>query len=498
MLTEVEIRAAGMAVSQFGVDPIDVERVTQMVLDGRARGEAVTFFSLLENEGLLETDQVHDLRFGLDQTRIDPLAVPPPGDVDLSKLKRLGDYRILRLLGEGGMSAVFLAFHETEHRQVALKVLSSEMARQQSTLDRFLREGKSGALLNHPNIVRNLSYGKDRITGLHFIVLEYVAGDTAQSILERQGRLKVGDAFHIILDIARGLEYAHSRKIIHRDIKPANILVAETGLSKLSDLGLAKNLDEVSNLTQTKQGFGTPYYMPYEQALNAKSADVRSDIYALGATLYHLVTGEVPFSGSNAMEVVEKKENGFFPPAGAIVSTIPEAVDRILIRMMARKPEDRYQTASEVIVDLQRTNLAAPMLSFVSSDKALRDPHIRQRMMSATETTLADLNQSPPKTDPEDRWFVRYRKEDGRWAKVKLSRKEIVRRWQKGRFGNDAGVSGVASGPFLPLREVFAEIGPKGPKREEPVATPDRQLRRVAIASLVAIAIAVSIWLAIR
>jgi serine/threonine protein kinase len=497
MLTEVEIRAVGLAVSQFGIDPIDVERLTQMVLDGRSRGEDLTIFTLLEDEGLLGSQQVHDLRFGLDQTRIDPLATPPPGDVDLRKLKRLGDFRILRLLGEGGMGAVFLAFHEKEHRQVALKVLSSDMARQQSTLDRFLREARSGAALSHPNIVRNIASGKDRTTGLHYIVLEYVEGDTAQSLLERQGRLNVGDAFHIILDIARGLEYAHSRNIIHRDIKPANILVTDAGLAKISDLGLSKSLSEVSNLTQTRQGFGTPYYMPYEQAMNAKSADARSDIYALGATLYHLITGEVPFTGVNAMEIVDKKANGFFPPAAALVSTIPDSVDRILTRMLARDPDDRYQTASEAIVDLQRANLAAPVLSFVSSDKALRDPHIRQRLASPAQATLADLNQAAPKTDPENRWFVRYRKDDGRWAKAKLSRKEIVARWRTGKLSKDAGVSGVASGPYLPLRDVFAEIGPgtKAIAKSKPAKEKSRRVWWIAAAFGI---VGTVIWLIVR
>ncbi len=461
MMTEVEIRAAGLAVSQYGVDPVDVERITNMVLDGRARGEQITLFTLLEDEGLLASQQIHDLRFGLDQTHIDPHAAPPPGDVDLRRLKRLGDYRVLRLLGEGGMGAVFLAFNETEQKQVALKVLSSEMARQHTNLDRFLREAKSGTILNHPNIVRNLASGKDRATGLHFIVLEYVDGETAQHWLEQQGRLKVGDAFHIILDIARALEYAHSRSIIHRDIKPGNILIAESGLAKLSDLGLAKRLDEVSNLTQTKQGFGTPYYMPYEQAINAKSADARSDIYALGSTLYHLISGEVPFSGDNPMEIVDKKAVGFFLPASAVAEGIPDAVDRILTRMMARDPGDRYQTASEVIVDLERAKLAAGVLSFVSSDKAMRDPHIRQRLTTPAQATLADLQQPRTKEEVDDLWFVRYRNKEGKWAKAKLSRKSIVERWRAKRLGDDAGVSGSASGPFLPLREVFAEIEPE-------------------------------------
>src|SRR5207249_10902705 len=151
---------------------------------------------------------------------------------------------------------------------------------------------------------------------------------------------------HIILDVARGLEHAHHRAIVHRDIKPSNILLTSSGVAKLSDLGLSKRTDEVSHLTLARQGVGTPYYMPYEQALNAKRADERSDLYALGATLYHLLTGEVPFPGNSPLEILEKKDTGVYLPARFINPDVPEALERILARMLARAPEDRYPSAS--------------------------------------------------------------------------------------------------------------------------------------------------------
>src|SRR6185312_13298775 len=143
--------------------------------------------------------------------------------------------------------------------------------------------------------------------------------------------------------------------------------------------------------TATRQGFGTPYYMPYEQAMNAKYADGRSDIYALGATLYHLVAGEVPFPGVNHLEILDKKNLGFFAPASSLNPDVPAALDAILERMLARDPQERYQTASELIVDLERSELAARVPSFVDAELALQDPLVRERLATAAQPTAMDL-----------------------------------------------------------------------------------------------------------
>src|SRR6266567_7426089 len=212
-----------------------------------------------------------------------------------SKVTQVGDFHLTKKLGEGGMGTVFKAHQMSMDRDVALKILPRHLAKDTSYVERFYREARASAKLDHPNIVRGIAVGEDR--GYHYFAMEYIDGESSDKVLESQGKLQVGDAVKIALDVARALDHAHSKGLVHRDIKPDNIMITRQGFVKLADLGLAKAADENQGLTQTGSGFGTPYYMPPEQARNAKYVDNRSDIYALGATLYHLLTGKVPFTG---------------------------------------------------------------------------------------------------------------------------------------------------------------------------------------------------------
>jgi serine/threonine-protein kinase len=408
-----------------------------------------------------------------------------PANADpLHDIRILGEYRILRRLGEGGMGAVYLGYNGRDDRQVAIKVLSERLTSNQSYIDRFYREAKSGALLSHPNIVRTLAAGQDRATGKHYMVLEFVDGLSAHALLDRLGPLSVGDVVHIALDVARALEHAHSRNIVHRDIKPDNILLTRSGVAKLVDLGLAKRIDEPSHLTAARQGFGTTPYMPYEQAVDAKYADGRCDIYALGATLYHLVTGKVPFPGDNHLDIVEKKNQGQFPPASSLNPAVPPVLDHILARMLARQPRDRYQTASELIIDLERSRLAAPVPSFADPQRAREDPWI-QAFQSSAEPTRLDPD-APPRAAPTnlapgapaDGWLVRYASRGGRGVTVRATVPEIIERLKSGKFPADAEGQQPGQDDFRPLSSFpeFAGVPlPPAPKAKAPAPNADAE-----------------------
>jgi serine/threonine-protein kinase len=490
MPSQWDRRAARLAAERFGAAQERVRQAYQEALLERERGQAGDLLAILVRQGLLTPAQAAELRSDLDRTQFGPRApgpsqtaagplttAAPPEPVQVLPLQSIGGYRLLRKLGEGGMGEVYLAFDEEQDQEVAIKLLAPVLAESPSLVERFQREARHGIQLNHPNIVRTYAVGQDKATGQHFLVMEYVDGPTAQQLLDTHGRLAVGDAVHIVLDIAMALENAQARNLIHRDIKPENILLTRSGLAKLADLGLAKRTDQANHLTATRQGFGTPYYMPYEQAVNAKYADGRSDLFALGATLYHLVTGQVPFPGDTPVEVLERKNQGTFTPAGLIDPGLPGELDRILARLLARHPEDRYQTASELIVELERSGLAAPFLSFVDVDLAMQDPLVRARAASANQVTQADGLRERPEAQAEDLWFIRTADGQGRTQDKQYTAAQVVAQLKQGKLRRTALASLAAEGPyrhlnaFPPFREALRHLPAEKPA--EPPRPPE-------------------------
>ncbi|MBX9622205.1 MAG: serine/threonine protein kinase, partial [Gemmataceae bacterium] len=286
-------------------------------------------------------------------------AMPPPDE-----LRSVAGYRLLRQVGEGGMSTVFLSYDVAAGRPVAVKVLADHLAERREFVERFYREARNGQRLHHPNLVRGHAAGFDPDTGKHYLVMEYVDGPSAHTALARVGRLPVGVAVRVGVDVATALAHLHARDYVHRDVKPDNILLPPGGPAKLADLGLTKQLSGDGHLTAVSEGVGTTYYMPYEQAMNAALVDGRSDIYALGATLYHLLTGHVPFPGSSHEEVIRGKEQGTYRPVRAAAADVPPVLGAIITRALSRDPRERFQDAAAFAAALESTGLAADIPAF--------------------------------------------------------------------------------------------------------------------------------------
>lgn len=275
----------------------------------------------------------------------------------------LGDFRIIKKLGAGGMGAVYLADQLSLRRRVALKVLSRQLASQPAYVQRFFREASVLASLDHPNIVRFHGVGEER--GFHYFAMEFLDGFNMPALLERRGgRLGVGDALHVVLQCAAALRYAHEHQIVHRDVKPENIMITRLGHLKITDLGLAKPMDEDLSLTDSGTGVGTPRYMAPEQGRDAKHADHRCDIYALGGVLYYLLTGRPPFLEDSAIDLLLAKEQGFFPSARHLNDEVPPRLDLMIGKMLARDVKHRYQSCAELVRDLESLHLANEHLSF--------------------------------------------------------------------------------------------------------------------------------------
>jgi serine/threonine-protein kinase len=271
---------------------------------------------------------------------------------------RIGNYDILDRLGAGGMGTVFKAHHRRMKRVVALKVLTPGVARSERFADRFQREVETIARLTHPNIV--MAFDADEGEAGPFLVMEFVDGRDLASEVEKSGPLSVADAVDRIVQAARGLEYAHARGIVHRDIKPGNILRNADGVVKVADLGLARLTapDGVpgwtTSLTEAGMVVGTAEYMSPEQAVDSGEVDHRADVYSLGCTLYFLLIGHAPYQATSIMALLLKHRDAPIPRVRDARPAVPPELEAVCRRMIAKSPEDRYQSMTEVVRELER------------------------------------------------------------------------------------------------------------------------------------------------
>lgn len=265
----------------------------------------------------------------------------------------IGKYRVLEKLGTGGMGQVFLCEHKFMKRRVAVKVLPAAKATDPASLERFYREARAVAALDHPNIVR--AYDIDQDAGLHFIVMEYVDGTNLQDLVKKVGPLDSTRACHYIYGCAVGLQHAHEMGLVHRDIKPGNILVDRAGVVKILDMGLARFFrDDDDKLTRKydENILGTADYVAPEQALDSHTVDIRADIYSLGATFYYLLTNQPVFPDGSVAQKLLWHQTREPVPVRSIRPDLPQDLADLLARMMAKDPNNRFQSPAELMMAL--------------------------------------------------------------------------------------------------------------------------------------------------
>jgi len=322
----------------FGELALKKGLVTQEQID-----ECLVIQKKLKEMGITKTlgAVMHDKKY-LSMVEIKEILREMTGTKDWNAIE---GYHIHEKLGKGGMGSVYKALHTGLNKFVALKVLPPDLANDQEYLDRFWREARAAAQLNHPNIVQALDVGES--FGYHYFVMEYVDGVTVKDLIDREGSIEEAKALHLAAQVCEALICAFRGEIIHRDIKPSNIIVSHRGVAKLCDLGLAKSVNEDSAITQTGVIMGTPFYLSPEQARN-EELDCRSDLYSLGVTLFHMVCGRVPFTGNTAATILYKHIFMEAPKARSIKPGLSEATERVIDSMLQKDPDARPRDALEL------------------------------------------------------------------------------------------------------------------------------------------------------
>lgn len=419
ILAAVDPLTSTLATAGFGMSNISVQKFVELVRRSRLASEADVqrvVAAARENEGGALPEDPQALA---DAFVAAELLTPWHVDNLLrGKYKGffLGKYKLLRHLGTGGMSSVYLAEHSLMGRHVAIKVLPKSRVSDSSYLARFLREARAAASLSHRNIVK--AFDVDNDGDQHYLVMEYVRGQDLQQRIADDGPLGIGKAADYIAQAARGLQHAHEASLIHRDIKPANLLVDEQETVKILDLGLAlvSSDEDMASLTiaHNENVLGTADYLSPEQAKNSHDVDARADIYSLGCTLYFTLAGHAPFPDGTLAQRIAKHLTEMPESLRTVRDEVPAALSQICERMMAKRREDRYRTAAEAAKALERfaaawANGSSPKLVAAGTKaihnrrrtgdsgrdlalprKPAEDPHDSRRKPNDLEDTVSD------------------------------------------------------------------------------------------------------------
>jgi len=282
-------------------------------------------------------------------------------DSGVKPIQQIPGFQIMQKIGAGAMATVYRAKQLSLDRIVAIKVLPKRLSENREFVERFYREGRAAAKLNHNNIVQAIDVGEN--AGYHYFVMEFVDGVTVYDELVRNKIYGEKAALDLVIQVCRALEHAHARGFIHRDVKPKNIMITRDSTAKLADMGLAREMgDAAAAAEEAGRAYGTPYYMSPEQIRGEMDIDFRTDIYSLGATFYHMVTGRVPFDGATPAAVMHKHLKEPLKPPDHVNAALSTGIAEVIERMMAKNRDRRYRSTTDLLVDLERIRRGEPPL----------------------------------------------------------------------------------------------------------------------------------------
>jgi len=353
-----------VAVEMGFLGPEDIQRSCEVLQHLGASGATKLLEQILIEQNMLSEEQVSLVWQEQDRRR--------------SGARFVGPYQVIEKIGAGGFGAVYRARLPGSARDLAIKILPPSVAADGRYLECFIREAKLAATLDHDNIVRGLGPGQSG--GLHYFAMEYVDGENVQQILDRRKRLGEREALDIVVPIARALQHANWHGLVHQDVKPENILIDRQGVPKLLDLGLARRANDLH-----ASRMGTPLYISPETIKGDRPIDIRSDIYSLGATLYHMLTGRPPFTGGDDAETLKRHVMEELTWPQDIAPELSDGICQVLAKMLAKDPAHRYANPKELLFDLEVALvggggvLAVDPLSVVGALRPQRQPQAARR-----------------------------------------------------------------------------------------------------------------------